>query len=120
VRAIFDFLVETRIMEFVTDPRVVFAAAALFLLSLFMRWKYLAIFLFGAGALVAALFLLSLFMRWKYLAIFLFGAGALVAVARYSKLAEGKASMDQNMLVFAIGTFLVAVVLIYFLFIRGD
>ena len=94
MRAIFDFLVETHIMEFVTDPRVVFAAAALFLLSLFMRWKYLAIFLFGAGALVA--------------------------VARYSKLAEGKASMDQNMLVFAIGTFLVAVVLIYFLFIRGD
>jgi hypothetical protein len=45
---------------------------------------------------------------------------ALVAVAKYSRLAEGEAAMDTNMLVFAIGSFLVIVVAIYFLFIRGD
>jgi len=94
VREIFDFLVDTRILEYATDPRFVFAAAALFLVSLFMKWRVVALSLFAAGALVA--------------------------VARYSQLIEGKAALGQNMLVFVIGTLLVAVVLIYFLFIRGD
>lgn len=67
-----------------------------------------------------ALFLLSIALKWRVVALTLFAMAALVAVARYSKLAEGKAAMDTNMLVFAIGSFLVIVVVIYFLFIRGD
>lgn len=67
-----------------------------------------------------ALFLLSIALKWRVVALTLFAVAALVAVARYSKLAEGKAAMDTNMLVFAIGSFLVIVVVIYFLFIRGD
>lgn len=92
--AIIDFLVNAHILDFAADPRVLVAAAALFLVSLVMRWKVIALSLFGAAALVA--------------------------VARYSRLAEGKAYMDQNLLVFALGTFLVVVILVYFLFIRGD
>jgi hypothetical protein len=94
MQGIIDFLVETKIMQFATDPRVVFLAGSLFLLSLFMKWRILALSLFGVGALVA--------------------------VARYSRLAEGKTSLDQNMLVFALGSLLVMVILMYFLFIRGD
>ena len=94
MEAILQFLVETRILEFVTDPRVVFAAAALFLLSLFMRWKYVALTIFGVGTLIA--------------------------VARYAHVIEGKAVLGRNMLVFILGTLAVAVILIYFLFIRGD
>jgi hypothetical protein len=94
VRAIFDFLVNAQIMDFLTDPRVLFVAGALFLVSLFLKWRLVSITIFTVAALVT--------------------------VARYSRLAEGRTSMDQNLLVFAIGSFLVIVVVIYFLFIRGD
>ncbi|MDH3382859.1 MAG: hypothetical protein OEM42_02230 [Deltaproteobacteria bacterium] len=94
MREIIDFLINAQVVEFLTDPRVMFAAGALFLLSIALKWRIVAISLFAVAALVA--------------------------VAHYSKLAEGKAAMDTNMLVFAIGSFLVIVVVIYFLFIRGD
>lgn len=94
MREIVDFLISARVMEMASDPRVLLAAGALFLVAVFMRWKIV---------------LLSLF-----------GIGAILAVARYSGLSEGQTSMDRNMLVFSIGTLLVAVVLIYFLFIKGD
>jgi len=94
VRAFVDFLVNAHIMDFLTDPRVLFVAGALFLVSLFLKWRIVGITIFTVAALVT--------------------------VARYSRLGEGKTSMDQNLLVFAIGTFLVIVIVIYFLFIRGD
>lgn len=94
MREIIDFLIHAQVVEFLTDPRVMIAAGALFLLSIALKWRVVALTLFAVAALVA--------------------------VARYSKLAEGKAAMDTNMLVFAIGSFLVIVVVIYFLFIRGD
>lgn len=94
MREIVDFLVSARVMELATDPRVLLLAGALFL--------------------VAAL------LRWKVVLLSLFGVGAVLAVARYSGLSEGNTSMDRNMLVFSIGTLLVGVVLIYFLFIKGD
>lgn len=91
---IIDFLVDAKVMDFVTDPRVIFAAVALFIASLFFRWRILGLTLFGVGALVA--------------------------VAHYSKLTEGKAAMDRDLLFFSIGSFVVIVIVIYFLFIRGD
>ncbi len=94
MQGIIDFLVETQVMHFATDPRVVFVAGAIFLLSLVMKWRVVALSLFGVGALVA--------------------------VARYSKLAEGETALNQNMMVFAIGSLVVVVILLYFLFIRGD
>ena len=94
MREIFDFLVHAQVMDFLTDPRVLFVAGALFLVSLFLKWRIVGITIFSVAALVT--------------------------VARYSRLTEGKTSMDTNLLVFAIGSFLVIVVVIYFLFIRGD
>jgi multisubunit Na+/H+ antiporter MnhF subunit len=94
LRGIVDFLIDTQILQIASDPRVMFAAGALFLISLFMRWRIVALSLFGVAALVA--------------------------VVRYSKLSEGSAALDQNMVVFVIGSVLVIAVLIYFLFIRGD
>lgn len=94
MRGIIDFLIDTKILQIASDPRVMFAAGALFLISLVMRWRILALSLFGVASLLA--------------------------VARYSRLAEGRTSLDQNMVVFVIGSVLVVAVLVYFLFIRGD
>lgn len=94
MRALVDSLINARILDFLTDPRVVIAAGVLFLVSLVFRWRIVAITLFAVGALVT--------------------------VIHYSRLGEGRVSMDQNLLVFAIGSFLVIVIVIYFLFIRGD
>lgn len=91
---IVDFLVSARVMDLATDARVL--------------------------AVCGILFLVAVALRWKYVLLFLFGTGAVLAVARYSRLSEGHASLDANMLVFAVGTLLVGVVLIYFLFIKGD
>ena len=91
---IIDFLVNAQVMDFLADVRVIFAAAALFLVSLFFKWRILALTLFAVAALVA--------------------------VAQYSRVVEGQATMDQNLLFFSIGSFVVIVIVIYFLFIRGD
>ncbi len=91
---IIDFLVQAHVMDFVTDPRVIFAAAVLFIASLFFKWRILGLTIFAVAALVA--------------------------VAHYSRLAEGKAAMDRDLLFFSVGSFVVIVVVIYFLFIRGD
>ena len=94
MQEIVDFLVSARVMKLAGDPRVLFAAGALFLVSIIMRWKIVSLSLFGVGAILA--------------------------IARFSGLSEGQASVDPSMLVFSIGTLLVGVVLIYFLFIKGD
>ncbi len=94
MRGIVDFLVDTQIFSIASDPRVMIAAAALFLVSLFMKWRFLALSLFTVAALVV--------------------------VARYSGIVGGQGTMDQNMLVFVFGSVAVVAVLIYFLFIRGD
>lgn len=94
MREIVDFLISARVMELSTDPRVLFGCAVLFLVAAFMRWK---------------LVLLSMF-----------GVGAVLAVARVSGLSEGRTAMDSNMMLFSVGTLMVGVVLIYFLFIQGD
>lgn len=80
-------------MELAADPRVLFAAAVVFVL--------------------AALF------RWKYVLLFLFGVGGILTVIRYTHTGKG-AAIDDNLITFSVGTLAVAVVLIYFLFIRGD
>jgi hypothetical protein len=91
--AILDQLTNARIMELAQDSRVLFGAAVLFLLALFFRWK----------------FVLAL----------LFAFGGTVTVIRYTNMRSG-AAIDQNLMYFGIGTALVAVVLIYYLFIRSD
>lgn len=94
MREVVDFLVSARVMDLAADPRVLIACGIVFLIAVALRWKYVLLFMFGTGALLA--------------------------VTRFSRLSEGHAAVDSNMLVFAVGTLLVGVVLIYFLFIKGD
>ncbi len=91
---ILEYLTNAKIMELMSDTRV----------------------LFGVGVL----FVLAVLFRWKYLLVLLLGFGGTMIVLRYTRLGEGKAAIDENLLTFGLGTAAVAVVLIYFLFIRGD
>jgi hypothetical protein len=94
MKEIVDFLTSARLMELATDPRALFAAAVVFI--------------------VAALF------RWKLVLLLLFAIGGVLAVVRYTHPSAGSGGVDREMLFFAGGILAVAVVLIYFLFIKGD
>ena len=91
---IIDFLTSAKAMELATDPRVLFGAAVVFIAAIWMRSKLILLLLFGVGATLA--------------------------VIRYTNLDTGAATMDKQMIYFVGGILAVAVVLIYFLFIRGD
>ncbi len=91
---VLDFLTNAKIMELAGDPRV----------------------LFGAGLL----FVLAVLFRWKFVLLLLFATAGTLAVIRYANLEGGQATLDQNLVTFGVGTLIVAVVLIYFLFIRSD
>jgi hypothetical protein len=91
---ILDFLTSAKIMELATDPRVLFLAAVVFIAAVLLRSKFVLLLLFAVGGVLA--------------------------VIRYSNLDAGTAGMDKQMLIFVGGILAVAVVLIYFLFIRGD
>jgi hypothetical protein len=93
MKQILDFLTGASVMDLAADPRVLLAAAVLFVLAVLFRWKYVLLCLFGIGATLA--------------------------VVRYTRVERG-APIDDNMVIFSVGTLAVAVVLIYFLFIRGD
>jgi hypothetical protein len=73
-----------------------------------------------ALVLTGIVFVLAVLFRWKTVLLFLFAVGATLAVLRYSRLSEGHTAIDLNMAVFAVGSLLIGVVLIYFLFISGD
>jgi len=93
VDQIIEFLTSKSLAEMAADPRV----------------------LFGTGVILV----LAILFRWKYVLLFLFAIGATMAVLRYA--GGGGTSdtiVDRNMLMFIGGTIVVAVVLIYFVFIR--
>ena len=93
MRQILEFLASESIVDLAADPKVLIGAAVLFVLALLFRWKYILLTLFGIGATLA--------------------------VVRYTRVERG-APIDDNLVIFSVGTLAVAVVLIYFLFIRGD
>jgi len=71
--------------------------------------------LFGA----AVVFVLAVLFRWKYVLLFLFAIGATMTVLRYTGREGGsEIVVDQSMMLFVGGTIVIAIVLIYFLFIR--
>jgi hypothetical protein len=67
----------------------------------------------------AVVFVLAILFRWKYVLLFLFAIGATMTVLRYTG-GEGTSDIvvDRSMVLFIGGTIVIAVVLIYFLFIR--
>jgi len=95
VEQVLEFLTSKSLAELAADPRV----------------------LFGTGVL----FILAVLLRWKYVLLFLFAIGATMTVLRYTSGGDSAdAIVDRNMLLFVGGTLVIAVVLIYFLFIRED
>ena len=94
MQELLNFLTSMRIAELASDPKVLAAAGVLFFLAVIFRWKSVLLLLFAL-------------------------AGTL-AVARYSNLTGEGDELDPQMLIFAWGFLLIGVVLIYFLFIKGD
>ena len=92
MREAIEFIASIDIAKLAADPRVLVATAALAVVAVFLRWKFVMLLIFGLCAIMA--------------------------VARYANLRE--AALDTQMFVFVGGMFAVGLVLIYFLFIRGD
>ena len=92
MKELIDFIASIDIAKLAADPRVLVATAVV--------------------AVVAVL------MRWKFVILLIFGLCAIMGVARYAHLRE--AALDTNMFIFVGGALAVGLVLIYFLFIRGD
>jgi hypothetical protein len=93
VDQIIDFLTNKSIAEMAADPRVLFGTAVLFVVAVLLRWKYVILFLFAIGATMAVM---------KYT-----GGGG-----------PSEIIVDRGMMLFIGGTIVIAVVLIYYLFIR--
>lgn len=87
-----EFLASTKIMDLATDPRVLF--------------------------LVAVVVVVAALMRWKLVLLFIFAVGGILAVVRYTNPTSGTGAPDTQMLTFVGGILAVAVILIYFLFIK--
>ena len=90
---ILEFLTSKSLAEMAADPRVLFGTAVVFVLALLFRWKYVLIFMFAIGATMTVL---------RYTG----GGGSSDIV------------VDRNMMLFIAGTIVIALVLIYFVFIR--
>ena len=90
---IIDFLTSKSLAEMAADPRILFGTAVLFVLAILFRWKYVLLFLFAIGATMTVL--------------------------RYTG-GEGTSDIvvDRSMVLFIGGTIVIAIVLIYFIFIR--
>jgi len=93
VDQIIDFLTSKSLAEMAADPRILFGTAVLFVLAILFRWKYVLLFLFAIGATMTVL---------RYT-----GGGG-----------TSETIVDRNMLLFIGGTIVIAIVLIYFVFIR--
>ena len=90
---ILEFLTSKTLAEMAADPRILFGTVVVFVLAVLFRWKYVLLFLFSIGATMTVL--------------------------RYTGGGGGSETIvDRNMLLFIGGTIVIAVVLIYFVFIR--
>ena len=90
---IIGFLTSKSLAEMAADPRVLFGTAVVFVLAVLFRWKYVLLFLFAIGATITVL---------RYTS----GGGTSDLI------------VDRNLMLFIGGTIVIAIVLIYFVFIR--
>jgi len=93
VDQILEFLTSKSLVEMAADPRVLFGTVVVFILAVLFRWKYVLLFLFAIGATMTVL---------RYTG----GGGSSDII------------VDRNMMLFIGGTVVIAIVLIYFVFIR--
>ena len=92
MRELIEYIASVDFAKLAADPRVLLATAVV--------------------AVVAVI------LRWKFVIILIFAVAAVMAVARYANLRE--AALDTQMFLFVGGMVAVGIVLIYFLFIKGD
>ena len=90
---ILEFLTSKSLAEMAADPRVLFGTAVIFVMAVLFRWKYVLLFLFAIGATMTVL---------RYT-----GGGGTSDIV-----------VDRSMMLFIGGTIVIAIVLIYFVFIR--
>ena len=90
---IIEFLTSKSLAEMAADPRVLFGTVVVFVLAVLFRWKYVLLFMFAIGATMTVL---------RYT-----GGGG-----------TSETIVDRNMMLFIGGTIVIAIVLIYFIFIR--
>ncbi len=90
---ILDFFTSKSLFEMAADSRILFGVAVVFVLAVLFRWKYVLLFLFAVGATMTVL---------RYTG----GGGTSELV------------VDRSMILFIGGTVVIAIVLIYFVFIR--
>ena len=90
---ILEFFASKSLMEMAADPRILFGTVVVFILAVLFRWKYVLLFLFAIGATITVL---------RYT-----GGGG-----------TSETIVDRNMILFVGGTIVIAIVLIYFIFIR--
>ena len=90
---ILEFFTSKSVAEMAADPRVLFGTVVVFVLAVLFRWKYVLLFLFAIGATMTVL---------RYT-----GGGG-----------TSETIVDRNMILFIGGTIVIAIVLIYFVFIR--
>jgi hypothetical protein len=93
VDQILDFFTSKSVAEMAADPRVMFGTVVVFVLAVLFRWKYVLLFLFAIGATMTVL---------RYT-----GGGGTSEII-----------VDRSMMLFIGGTIVIAIVLIYFAFIR--
>jgi hypothetical protein len=93
VDQILEFFTSKSVAEMAADPRILFGTVVVFVLAVLFRWKYVLLFLFAIGATMTVL---------RYT-----GGGGM-----------SETIVDRNMILFIGGTIVIAIVLIYFVFIR--
>ena len=90
---IVDFFTGRSLAEMAADPSVLFVTAVVLVLAVLFRWKSVLLFLFAVGATMIVL---------RYT-----GGGGV-----------SETIVDRNMILFIGGTIVIAIVVIYFVFIR--
>ncbi len=69
---------------------------------------------------VGIMIVLAILFRWNMILILLFAVGALMGIARFANMNASAEPIGRDMAIFGGGTAVVAFVIIYLLFIKGD
>jgi hypothetical protein len=69
---------------------------------------------------VGVMIVLSILFRWNMILLLLFAVGAIMAIVRYTNMTATTEPIGNDLAIFGGGSVLVALIIIYFLFIKGD
>jgi uncharacterized membrane protein len=63
---------------------------------------------------------LSILFRWNLILLLVFAVGAFLAVVRFTNMNATEGPLGNDLMIFGGGTAVLAVIVIYILFIKGD